>query len=219
MSQPVVRVISGEPLAPHLLAGGVVALGPGVHAGGLTLESSVTLRGEPGAILDAGRSGPVITVDADGLSIRLEGLTLRNGAGEAGGGIRMSGWSDLVVERCVIEGNEASLGGGGAGGGAYVHRGSLMLIDTEFRNNRARMGADLYVTGAARAEARGGRFGGDVAVLEGADVTFVGSQIEGALVARGTTTQSPSLTLRGTRVAGGVHNDANLPANLILEDG
>lgn len=219
MSDNTVRVAAGSPIAPHLTAGAVVCLGPGLHAESLNLEESVTLRGEPGAVLDAGRRGPVVSIGVDGVVVRLETLTLRNGAGEAGGGIRLSGWSEVILDRCVIEDNEASLAGGGAGGGIYLHRGSLSLLDTDFRGNRARSGADLYVTGAARAEARGGRFGGDIVVSEGAELTLVGSHVVGTVAARGTTTRAPSVTLRGTRIDGGVVNDPNLPANVVVENG
>ena len=219
MSEHTVRVAAGSAIAPHLSAGAVICLGPGVHVESLSVEESVTLRGEPGAILDAGRRGPVIAVGVDGVVVRVETLTLRNGAGEAGGGVRLSGWSEVILDRCVVEGNEASLAGGGAGGGIYLHRGSLSLLDTDFRDNHARSGTDLHVTGAARAEARGGRFGGDIVVSEGAELTLVGSHVVGALSARGTTTRAPSVTLRGTRIDGGVVNDPNLPASVVVENG
>ena len=46
---------------------------PGPHAGRVTLDRALTLRGEPGAVLDGAGEGSVITVTAPGVTIR--GLT------------------------------------------------------------------------------------------------------------------------------------------------
>lgn len=218
MLECTVRVEVGEAIEPHLKEGAVVCLAPGVHRGGLTIEASLTLRGEPGAVLDAGRRGAVLNIEVDDAKVTIETLTLRGGAGDGGGGLRLNGWSEITVNNCVLEDNEAMLAGGGVGGGILVARGTLLLNDSVLRENRARSGSDLMVTGAARATVRGGEMAGDVSVREGAELVMVGTRVKGALQAGGTTTRAPVVTLRGTRIDGGVENDANLPAAITVED-
>lgn len=218
MAESIVRIEPGQPIGPHLVPGAVVSLAPGVHHEVLQIEASVTLRGEPGAVLDAGRAGPAILVDLDDLQVTVQDLTITGGAGEAGGGVRLSGWSELTLERCVVADNEASLAGGGVGGGLFAVRGVVRAVDCTFRDNRARSASDFALTGAARAELRGGHFGGDVHVSEGSELTGVGTVILGALRSRGTLTRNPTVTLRGVRVDGGIENDVNLPATLVVED-
>lgn len=218
MAESIVRIEPGQAIAPHLVPGAIVSLAPGVHRENLLIEASVTLRGEPGAVLDAARGGPVIHVDLDELSVTIQDLTLTGGVGEAGGAVRVSGWSEVSLERCALVGNEATQDGGGIGGGVYAHRGMLRLLDCTFRDNRARSATDFALAGAARAELRGGHFAGDVYVLEGAELTAVGTVIAGKLRARGTTTRAPVLTLRGVRIDGGLDNDVNLPATVVVED-
>ncbi len=219
MAESIVRIEPGSPIAVHLVPGAVVCLGAGVHTESLVIAASVTLRGEPGAVLDAGRAGPVVQVDEDELVVVIQDLVLRGGAGEAGGGLRLCGWSEVTLSHCTIEGNEAMLAGGGIGGGIYQSRGMLRLRDCALRGNRARTASDYAIVGAARGEVRGGSFAGDIEVLEGAELTLVGCSVAGHVGARGTTTRAPVLVVRGTRVDGGVDNDANLPASVTVEDG
>ncbi|MBM4391255.1 MAG: hypothetical protein FJ090_09045 [Deltaproteobacteria bacterium] len=214
-----VRVEAGAAIDPHLVEGAVVCLAPGVHAANLLIEASLTLRGEPGAVIDAGRAGPVLRVAGDQLVVKVEGLTLRGGAGDAGGGVRLTGWSELWLSNCRLEDNEALLGGGGIGGGAFAERGKLTLSDCAFSGNRARNGNDLMANGLASVEVNGGSFAGDVVLVDGVRATLSGARVHGRLTTRGTTTRAPSVTLRGTAVDGGIDNDANLPATLVVEDG
>ena len=59
--------------APHA----TIVVGPGVYREGLlVLDRPVTLRGLPGAVLDGGAQGGLLTITAD--SVTVEGLTLRN---------------------------------------------------------------------------------------------------------------------------------------------
>ncbi len=218
------RIEAGQPLEEALAAGGVVCLGPGVHAGPLVVTVSVTLRGEAGAVLDAQGRGSVVAVQDDDLVVRIETLTLRGGRGEAGGGVSLSGYSEVVLVGCTVEENGGkALGGsgggarpvgGGGGGGAYASRGTLRVEDSTFRGNRAAVGSDLFVTGVAEVRVRGGHLGGDVAAREGAHVSLEGVQVDGALDARGTTTRAPTVSVKGGRLRGGVKNDKALPAQV-----
>lgn len=219
MSETSVRVLPGDAIEPHMRPGAVIVLAAGVHRAPLVVECDVTLRGEPGAVLDAQRGGAAISVMVDGLAIKLEGLTLRGGAGEAGGGLQLTGWSEVSCVGVTFEDNEARLSHGGVGGGAFVLRGMLTVEDCTFRRNEAGVGSDLAVWGASRAVVRGGFFAGDVSCREGAELTMVGSHVTGRLELRGTTTRVPRVVLKGARIDGGVHNDLNNPAALSVEDG
>ncbi len=219
MAESTVRVEAGEAVGPHLRAGAVVVLAPGVHAGGLVIGCSLTLRGEPGAVIDAERRGPGLVVAEDGLNVLVEGLTVRGGAGEAGGGLQLTGWSEVTLRRVTLEDNQATLSKGGVGGGAFVLRGQLTAEDCTFRNNRAGVGNDLAVWGAARCVVRGGFFAGDVSCRDGAELTIVGAHVTGQLALCGTTTRTPVVVLKGARIDGGVANDVNLPATLSVEHG
>jgi nitrous oxidase accessory protein len=56
-------------------AGGVVRLGPGEHHGPVIIDETLTLEGEPGAVLLGSGKGSVVTVNAPGAIVR--GLEIR----------------------------------------------------------------------------------------------------------------------------------------------
>jgi nitrous oxidase accessory protein len=56
--------------------GDTLILSEGRHAGPVTIDRSLILRGRPGSIIDGGREGSVIAVRAD--DVRIESLTIRN---------------------------------------------------------------------------------------------------------------------------------------------
>ena len=210
------RIEAGQPLAEALAAGGVVCLGPGVHAGPLVLKTSVTLRGEVGAVLDGGGTGSVLRVEDDDLVVRVEALTLRGGSAESGGGLALTGYSDVLLLQCVVEGNRArGLGdSAGGGGGVYATRGTIRIEGGMFRTNRAAFGSDLFVTGVAEAIVTNTPLAGDVVAREGAHLTLNAVNVGGAVQARGTTTRAPTVRVKGGTVKGGVQNDPRLPANV-----
>lgn len=55
--------------------GDVIVLAPGRHAGPVRIEKRLTLCGEPGAVIDAGGKGSVVTVDAPGVTVASLTLT------------------------------------------------------------------------------------------------------------------------------------------------
>ncbi|WP_258868999.1 nitrous oxide reductase family maturation protein NosD [Alkalilimnicola ehrlichii] len=56
--------------------GAELVLEAGVYRGGIVIDKPLTLRGRPGAVIDAGGEGDVVRVTA--ADVRLEGLILRN---------------------------------------------------------------------------------------------------------------------------------------------
>ena len=88
--------------------GDILTLGPGVHFGPAVIaRSGISLIGRPGAILDGGGQGQVITIDAPGAAIR--GLVIRNSGEDfesvdAGVFVSQAG-SGALIERNRIENN------------------------------------------------------------------------------------------------------------------
>jgi len=87
--------------------GDELVLKAGVHAGRVVLDRALTLRGEPGAVLDGGGEGSVITVTAPGVTIR--GLTIRGSGSdrpEMNAGVNLlAGAKGALVEDNTLLGN------------------------------------------------------------------------------------------------------------------
>lgn len=215
------HVKAGEPLARAVAAGGTIVLGPGVHEGPLVIGASVVLTGEPGAIIDGGGRGPVVLIGADDVAVVLEGLELRGGHAEAGGGVAVVGYADVTLRGCTVRHNRArgraSGPSSGLGGGVYAARGAVRLEGCTFSDNAAGAGSDVCATGVAEVRVRQGSFAGDLAAREGATLLIEDARVLGRVDARGTTTRAPTVRLRGADVRGSVVNDPSLPA-VLTED-
>ena len=82
-------------------------LSAGVHAGPVTLDRALTLRGEPGAVLDGGHAGSVVTVTAPGVTVRdlaIRGSGSDRAAMDAGVNL-LKGATGAVVEDNTLLGN------------------------------------------------------------------------------------------------------------------
>lgn len=107
---------------------GTVAL----TGGELVLNKSLAIVG-PGAellVVDGGSSNRLFHI-ASAAAVSLSDLTLANGRASVGGAIFSQG--TLVLERCVLEDNEADSGRGGA----VAAVGPVTVRDTRFQGNRA----------------------------------------------------------------------------------
>lgn len=88
------RLAEGGDLAMAIAGaapGDVLRLGPGIHAGPVVIDKPLTLLGEPGAIIDGGGHGSVITVSGSDVAIR--GLEIRGSGSDHGdidAGIRLT---------------------------------------------------------------------------------------------------------------------------------
>ncbi|MFO1210695.1 MAG: nitrous oxide reductase family maturation protein NosD [Amaricoccus sp.] len=100
----------GDDLAAAVAAaapGDELVLSAGIHAGPVTLDRAVTLRGEPGAVLDAGGTGSVITVTAPGVTVAdlaIRGSGSDRTAMDAGVNL-LKGATGAVVEDNTLTGN------------------------------------------------------------------------------------------------------------------
>jgi len=111
------KTISGEPIQAVLdraQNGDIVELAPGKHKGGIRVDRNVVLVGQPGAVLDGGGTGNVITVTASDVTIR--GVIIR-GSGRDLQTMNSGVFLEKTAERALIESNRFE----GNLFGIYVH--------------------------------------------------------------------------------------------------
>ena len=140
--------------------GDELVLTAGTHAGRVTLDRALTLRGEPGAVLDGGGEGNVITVTAPGVTVRdlaIEGSGSDRVAMDAGvfltkgaqgvlvennrflgnlHGIRLQGAPDATIRGNDITGRTGRQSEAGNGVSVWNAPGALV------ENNVMRLGRD-----------------------------------------------------------------------------
>jgi hypothetical protein len=108
----------------------------------LTDPATTTIVG-PGAerltISGAGRSR---VFDVRGGALALQGVTIRGGRADRGGGLRNRGGT-VVLDHVILRGNRAGVGGG------LFNDGTAILSDVAVAGNRARIGPGLFSTRSA----------------------------------------------------------------------
>ncbi len=134
-------------------AGDQILVYPGVHREhDVVVAKEVSIKGIHGSrftIVDAEGLGRCFLLPEGSGTVRLEGLTLRNGSAEGAddagrGGAVLSRNGDAAIVGCVITGARAALGGG-----LYVENGLSELKQCEIRRNAAsESGGGLYAAGA-----------------------------------------------------------------------
>ena len=150
--------------------GDVIVLAPGIHAGPLVVQRTLTVRGEPGAVVDGGGQGTVVRIAADG--VVLEGLTIQasgnrvitidsgiyvaNSRGvllrrlvlrDVLYGIYVERAESLAVEHCLLSGRVRPLDEGGTGNGIHLWNSS----DARFLDDTIERFADgIYLSFAHR---------------------------------------------------------------------
>ena len=101
-----VPTLAAQPLQPWLdtaLPGARIRLPAGIYQGPAVISKPLTLEGDGQVIIDAGGHGTVLTVQADGVTLR--GLTLRasgNSHDQLDSGLMAEG-NNLLIENNVIE--------------------------------------------------------------------------------------------------------------------
>ena len=141
--------------------GAVLRLAPGVYPGPVTIDRTLTLEGVPGAILDGGGRGRVLSVAAPDVTVR--GLTVRNSGqslAETDAGIYL----DKPAAGTLIEGNrlENNLFG------IYLHgarnalvRGNEVIGNRDLRMSERGNGIHLWAARGSVVEGNTVRFGRD----------------------------------------------------------
>lgn len=111
------KAILGEPVQAVLdraQSGDIVELAPGKHKGGIRVDRNVVLMGQPGAVLDGGGTGNVITVTAPDVTIRSVNI---RGSGRDLQTMNSGVFLEKTAERALIENNRFE----GNLFGIYVH--------------------------------------------------------------------------------------------------
>lgn len=210
-----------------------LCLAAGDHMGGVSIDKSLVVIGTAGAaatrIVGNSRAA-ALRVDEDGLSVRIEGVTLSQGHAEAGGGLAVYGRGKVQVADCVFSANHAGQYGGG---GLYARAGLLQVERTRFEGNDARQGGGVFLDQALRAEltrvtfeANRATHAGHLRVTEGVELTVKNSQFGGfeasdgvAVHVSGTRSRKPDVRLQFCEVASGaLQNGADIPGAITLQN-
>jgi hypothetical protein len=128
----------------------------------LPLTQSMTIEGA-GAISVSGASKYQIFTEAAGNTVTLDGLTLINGKGAAGGAINSQGI--LTVSNTTFEADNATAGGGAI----YAHGAgaSLTVTNSTFTGDTANKGGAIYSNAAASVSITQSTFFSNTAKLDG----------------------------------------------------
>jgi hypothetical protein len=135
--------------------GDTILVRPGLYFETLYLGSKdLVIRSEAGpfaTILDAQEMGSAVSLIGRTSATRIEGLTIRNGRDETGGGVYIYGGGP-VLTRNVITGNSAAGGflGYGYGGGIEVYGSAAIITRNVIQGNTALDGGggiDVYYSG------------------------------------------------------------------------
>ena len=139
----------------YVQPGDTILVRPGLYTGTLYLGSKdLVVRSEAGpfaTVLDAQQMGSVVSLVNRTAATRIEGLTLRNGQDQTGGGIYIYGGGPILT-RNVITGNTAVGGflGYGYGGGIEVYGSAAVITRNVIHGNTALDGGggiDVYYSG------------------------------------------------------------------------
>lgn len=189
--------------------GAIVRLRPGIYAGNLFIDKSLTLLGvesPPNVLLDGKTLGTVINIRGNGLKVVLENLVIKNGAARIGAGIAIDGNNHIEVRDCSIQDNIATYDGGGV----YANAGELFILRTRISNNSGKQGGGICLDYTVQATLQDsvivrnlGKRGGGIRIKDGARVmckrcTLADNQLDlggrgEAIYISGTMTRQPQL--------------------------
>ncbi|MCC2633016.1 MAG: putative outer membrane protein pmp20 precursor, partial [Ramlibacter sp.] len=208
--------------------------------GDLDITDDVTIQGDGAGNTIVMGSGTDRVFDIRGGNVSFSDLTITGGGGvNMGGGINLlDGASTVTLDRVVVEGNEAELGGGiysvgtlvlrdvlidgnqatGSGlGGGLVNDGTMTLIRTTVSNNQAVIGGGIYSkSGSLTLE--NSTVSGNTATIEGGGIYSKSSgQVTSSTIAFNSaatgggvsTAGSASLTFKGTILADNTGGNSN----------
>ena len=167
-------------------AGDTVAVYPGLYREHyIWLPRSITITGVTGhsrdVVIDAEQAEGIFVAIGTPY-VRLEHVTLQNGAGDPGGAVYFLWVTSAVIANCWFERNTSP--GSDATGGAIRFAGaptSLLLSDCTFVDNKAKdesargSGGAVMVSNGASATMERCLFFGNVANIQGGAVTFTGA--------------------------------------------
>jgi nitrous oxidase accessory protein len=156
-AQALERVVAPGALATALARaqpGDTLRLAPGVHPGPLTIAVPIRLVGAPGAVIDGGNDGTVLTLAADGIGI--SDLTIRGGGSDLArddAAVLLRDVRGVTVEHCRVEAQAFGIYLRGGSGHRILHdvvRGNPALPS-------ARRGNGIHLWHTERNEVRNNR--------------------------------------------------------------
>ncbi len=138
-----------QPAIDAALAGETIRLCPGIYAGNLLIDRSLTLigagdgNGAGNTILQGTGMNPAVFIDDLADSVTLQHLRITgNGTSSALGGGILVGGGTLELIACTVTGNTAFYGGG------IFNRGTLILTESVITDNLAtEFGGGIYNDG------------------------------------------------------------------------
>ena len=139
-------------------SGDSIFVAPAIYHENLTITNSLAIVGSGArtTIIDGGGLHTVVSIfnySNTNPQVSLAGLTIQNGGGVVGGGIRTSG-ALLVINQSSISGNTANPGisGASAGAGIYNDESTLIINNSSISGNTARGGTicELSCRGSAQ---------------------------------------------------------------------
>lgn len=134
--------------------GAVLCLSAGTYRANLWIERSITVRASGHVVVDGGRQRPTVAIAGDHLKVTIEGLTLQNGDGTAGGhggNLWMASDSNVLLRDVTLEHGTSSANGGG---GFLAHEGTLVLERCRIVGNDGKRAHAAIVDGAAKVTLR-----------------------------------------------------------------
>ncbi len=164
--------------------GEIVELASGTIMGCLIIDKAITLKGvgPDSTVLDGCGEGPTISIDVEEGMVSIEDLCITGGNGPFGGGISIDNGAQVHLTGCLLDGNVAATGRGGA---VAIDRGLLKVTECTIVSNQAFQGGAIFAGGLARVEisacvmsANAAIQGGAMAALHGAEVEVWTSRLE-----------------------------------------
>ena len=158
--------------APHQ----TVELPPGRITGTFTIDRPLILRGAGAeqTIVEGDGTGPVLAVDAEEGTVRIDNMSISQGRSSFGGGVSIDNGARVEIHRCLFTQNRAPSGCGGA---IAIDGGELLVSESTLAWNAGKVGGAVFVGGDARVQIVATIFdnnlslkGGAIGVRDGAEV-------------------------------------------------
>lgn len=173
---PTLQFALESPTTPVQAGDTIVLTDAGFYLSTYTVPiADLTIRAQEGqeVVIDGLGLGSVFTVGSSGTGLTLEGLTIRGGHDEDGGGVYANG-ADITLIDCVVRENSAE----DDGAGMVVFGGDAVVIGCAFIGNELNLpnvndnGGGIHVGSGATLTMSGSAFTGNVANNYGGAVYF-----------------------------------------------
>ncbi len=154
----------------------IIDLPAGRIQGTFVIDKPLVLRGAGAeqTILKGDGSGPVVAVEAEEGTVRIDSMSITQGRSSFGGGVSIDNGCRAEVHRCLLTQNRAPSGCGGA---IAIDAGELIVSESTLAWNAGKVGGGIYAGGRARVQIIATILdnnlslrGGGLAIRDGAEV-------------------------------------------------